>query len=253
MTDSLRQLLTGVRALLVLTVLLGIAYPLLMVGVGAVTAVLAAVGAWFVAGRILRPVRAVADTARAITETDLSARIPPGTSRDEMGALVAAVNAMLDRVEDGAAAQRRFVDDAGHELRTPITIVRGHLDVVDPEDPADVRDAVSLVDDELERMNRIVSDLLVLAKAEQPTFVRPEPTDVEDGLEVVDAQRELRGHVAVVLGLAVAVRRGLPRAVQGPAVSGDDLALVEPDTQRPRDRVDRCPFHRHGSSFLDDI
>ncbi|MFC5060816.1 sensor histidine kinase [Actinomycetospora atypica] len=152
---------------------------LLMVGVGAVTAVLAAVGAWFVAGRILRPVRAVADTARAITETDLSARIPAGASRDEMGALVAAVNAMLDRVEDGAAAQRRFVDDAGHELRTPITIVRGHLDVVDPGDPADVRDAVALVDDELERMNRIVSDLLVLAKAEQPTFVRTEPTDVD--------------------------------------------------------------------------
>ncbi|MDD7940701.1 HAMP domain-containing protein [Actinomycetospora lutea] len=134
---------------------------LLMVAAGAVTAVLAAVAAWLVAGRILRPVRDVADTARAITETDLSARITArADTRDELGALVRAVNAMLDRVEDGARAQRRFVDDAGHELRTPITIVRGHLEVVDVDDPADVRATVGLVDDELERMNRIVSVLL---------------------------------------------------------------------------------------------
>lgn len=154
----------------------------LMAGAGAVTALLAAGAAYLVAGRILRPVRDVARTARAITETDLTARIPvsPGAgARDEIGTLVATVNAMLDRVEDGARAQRRFVDDAGHELRTPITIVRGHLDVLDADDPVDVREALAVVDDELERMNRIVSDLLVLAKAEQPTFVRPEPTDVE--------------------------------------------------------------------------
>jgi two-component system, OmpR family, sensor kinase len=156
----------------------------LMAVVGAVTALLAAGAAWLVAGRILRPVRDVADTARAITETDLSARITTGAEgRDELGALVRAVNAMLDRVEDGSRAQRRFVDDAGHELRTPITIVRGHLDVLDVDDPADVREAVALVDDELERMNRIVTDLLVLAKAEQPEFVSPAPTDVTALLE----------------------------------------------------------------------
>jgi signal transduction histidine kinase len=153
----------------------------LMAGAGAVTGLLAAAAAWALAGRILRPVRDVALTAQAITETDLSARIPvvprPGR-RDEVGELVEAVNAMLDRIEEGALAQRRFVDDAGHELRTPITIMRGHLDVVDTSDPDDVRSTLELVDDELGRMNRIVSDLLVLAKAGQPQFVRPEPTDV---------------------------------------------------------------------------
>jgi signal transduction histidine kinase len=153
----------------------------LMAGAGAVTGLLAAAAAWALAGRILRPVRDVALTAQAITETDLSARIPvvprPGR-RDEVGELVEAVNAMLDRIEEGSLAQRRFVDDAGHELRTPITIMRGHLDVVDTADPDDVRSTLELVDDELGRMNRIVSDLLVLAKAGQPQFVRPEPTDV---------------------------------------------------------------------------
>jgi signal transduction histidine kinase len=85
---------------------------------------------------------------------------------------------MLDRIETGVAAQRRFVDDAGHELRTPITIIRGHLDVLDPRDPGDVTSTIALVDDELERMNRMVSDLLLLAQSEQPAFLRPEPTDV---------------------------------------------------------------------------
>ncbi|WP_233491452.1 cell wall metabolism sensor histidine kinase WalK [Blastococcus sp. TBT05-19] len=151
----------------------------LMLGVGAVTALLAAGGAWVVAGRVLAPVRAVATTAQGITETDLSGRIPvEGRPADELTDLARAVNAMLDRVENGVAAQRRFLDDAGHELRTPITIVRGHLEVLDPADPGDVRQTVALVDDELERMNRMVSELLLLARAEQPEFVRVQPADV---------------------------------------------------------------------------
>ena len=140
----------------------------IMLVVGGITALVAAAGAWLVAGRILRPLRDVAATARTITDTDLSGRIPGSTDADELGDLVRTVNAMLDRVETGVAAQRQFVDDAGHELRTPITIVRGHLEVLDPADPQDVRSTVALVDDELDRMNRMVSDLLLLARSEQP-------------------------------------------------------------------------------------
>ncbi|MCZ2857024.1 sensor histidine kinase [Blastococcus sp. VKM Ac-2987] len=153
----------------------------LMLGVGALTVLLAAAGAWVVAGRVLAPVRAVATTAQGITETDLSGRIPvEGRPADELAELAVAVNAMLDRVEGGVAAQRRFLDDAGHELRTPITIVRGHLEVLDPADPDDVRQTVALVDDELDRMNRMVSELLLLARAEQPEFVRVQPADVAE-------------------------------------------------------------------------
>ena len=151
----------------------------IMLAVGAGTMLLAAAGAWVVAGRVLQPVRDVVATAQGITETDLSGRIPvEGRPGDELTELAVTVNSMLDRVEQGVAAQRRFLDDAGHELRTPITIVRGHLDVLDPADPADVRETVALVDDELGRMNRLVSDLLLLARAEQPAFVRPQPVDV---------------------------------------------------------------------------
>ncbi len=150
----------------------------LMLLVGGATLLGGAAAAWLVAGRILRPLRDVASTARSITETDLSGRIPDHGEGDELGELVRTVNAMLDRVEGGVAAQRRFVDDAGHELRTPITIVRGHLEVLDPADPDDVAATVALVDDELDRMNRMVSDLLLLARSEQPAFLRPAPTDV---------------------------------------------------------------------------
>lgn len=153
---------------------------------GAVTLLIALAGAWVVAGRILAPLRHVVETAHGITETDLSARIPAeGAGNDELGRLAQTVNAMLDRVERGVSAQRRFVDDAGHELRTPITIVRGHLEVMDTGDADDVRATVALVDDELERMNRMVSDLLLLARAEQPAFLHPREVDVGELTEEV--------------------------------------------------------------------
>lgn len=150
----------------------------LMLLVGAATLFGAIGAAWLVAGRILRPLRDVANTARTITDTDLSRRIPSRGEGDEMDSLVRTINGMLDRIEAGVSAQRRFIDDAGHELRTPITIVRGHLEVLDPDDPDDVRSTVALVDDELVRMNRMVTDLLLLARSEQPTFLTPEPTDI---------------------------------------------------------------------------
>ena len=151
----------------------------LMLIVGGLTLLGAVGAAWLVAGRILRPLRDITETARTITETDLSQRIPHRDGDgDELGDLVTTINGMLDRVETGVDAQRRFIDDAGHELRTPITIIRGHLEVLDRTDPADVASTVSLVDDELERMNRMVSDLLLLAQSEQPAFLHPEFVDV---------------------------------------------------------------------------
>ncbi|MEX5719948.1 sensor histidine kinase [Geodermatophilus maliterrae] len=176
----------------------------LMLGVGGVTLLIAAAGAWVVAGRVLAPVRAVASTAQGITETDLSGRIPvDDRPEDELTDLAVAVNAMLDRVEGGVAAQRRFLDDAGHELRTPITIVRGHLDVLDPADPDDVRQTVALVDDELERMNRMVSELLLLARSEQPAFVRLQPVDVAElTTEVFGKVRQLGDRVWQLGGAA---------------------------------------------------
>ncbi len=133
---------------------------------------------WAVAGRILAPVRLVRTTAAELTEQDLTRRIPV-EGRDDIAALAETFNAMLDRLERAFAAQRVFVDDAGHELRTPITIVRGHLELMG-DDPADREETVRLVTDELDRMSRIVEDLLLLAGAERPDFVRPEPVQLAE-------------------------------------------------------------------------
>ncbi|WP_200903354.1 sensor histidine kinase [Arthrobacter sp. RIT-PI-e] len=132
--------------------------------------------AWLVAGQILRPIRDVRRVAAEITESDLTARVPV-QGRDDVAALASTFNDMLDRLEHAYVTQRNFIDDASHELRTPITVIRGHLELIDDE-PASRAATLSLVDGELSRMARIVSDLLLLVKAERPDFVQPTPVDV---------------------------------------------------------------------------
>jgi signal transduction histidine kinase len=146
--------------------------------VAGVVLVIAIGAAWVVAGRLLRPVRELTDSAQSITETDLSRRIPV-EGDDEIAVLARTFNEMLDRLEGAFTAQRTFIDDAGHELRTPITIVRGHLELMG-DDPEDRAQTLALVTDELDRMGRIVDDLLLLAKAEQPDFVQAEEVELSD-------------------------------------------------------------------------
>lgn len=137
---------------------------------------LASVLAWVAAGRILRPLSDLTETAMSINETDLSRRIVV-QGDDEIAELGTTFNSMLDRLDEAFASQRRFVDDAGHELRTPITIIRGNLELMG-DDPEERKATVKLVTDELDRMTRIVDDLLDLAKSEQPDFVQRAAVDL---------------------------------------------------------------------------
>ncbi len=140
--------------------------------------VLIGLGGWLVAGRLLRPLRLLREAAEQISHDHLARRIPV-TGRDDVTELTRTVNAMLDRLDNAFDTQQRFLDDAGHELRTPITIVRGHLEVLDPRDPAEVVGTRDLVMDELDRMARLVNDLIVLAQAGRPDFVRLERVDLD--------------------------------------------------------------------------
>jgi signal transduction histidine kinase len=126
--------------------------------------------AYLTVGRVLAPLRALGGTARAISSgDDLSRRIDVH-GHDEIADLARMFNAMLDRLEAAFALQREFVSDAGHELRTPITIIRGHLELLE-DDPAERRRTITVVTDELDRMSRFVEDLLTLAKSERPDFL----------------------------------------------------------------------------------
>ena len=156
-------------------------------GVALGVLVLASLLAWVVAGRVLAPLRQLRDTAQSITDTDLGRRIAV-RGDDELADLARTFNAMLDRLEDAFGSQKAFISDAGHELRTPITIVRGHLELLEDDDPEEREATVELVTDELDRMSRLVNDLLLLAKAQRPDFLQPETLDAADLTEELFAK-----------------------------------------------------------------
>ena len=140
--------------------------------------------AWFAVERLLRPIEQLRRATESIGEEDLTTRVPV-KGRDDLTALAAAVNRMLDRVQTSVEAQRNLLDDVGHELRTPIAVVRGHLELTDPADPEDVRQTQLLALDELDRMGMLVGDLILLAKSVQSDFVTPVDTDVAELTELV--------------------------------------------------------------------
>lgn len=129
--------------------------------------------------RLLRPLRDLSETAREIGETDLSRRVPE-TGNDDITALTRTINEMLDRLENAFSEQRQFLDDAGHELRTPLTVLSGHLELLDVDDPEEVEATRALLLDEVERMSRLVDDLILLAKSRRPDFVTPRPVDLDE-------------------------------------------------------------------------
>ena len=146
--------------------------------VGLVMLVVGSLLAIRLAEHILAPVRLVTRTARSISETDLSQRIPI-RGYDEISELSSTFNDMLERLNSAFATQRRFINDAGHELRTPITVIGGHLELMG-DDADDRRRTLELVSDELQRMSRMVDDLLTLARTEQPDFLRLRVVDLDE-------------------------------------------------------------------------
>jgi signal transduction histidine kinase len=158
--------------------------------VAAVSLLLITASAYAIAGRLLKPVRQLQEAARTISHTDLTRRIE-ARGNDDLTELTHTVNDMLDRLQEAFSGQRQFLDDAGHELRTPITIVRGHLELLDPGDTADVKQTVDLVTDEVDRMSRLVDDLILLAKSRRPDFLRRECVSIRELTD--DVAEKLRG------------------------------------------------------------
>lgn len=159
--------------------------------VGALVMIFAAFASWLVAGRTLEPIRRLQTTAQQISETDVSGRIEV-TGNDEFAELTVTINEMLDRLEGALKAQRQLLDDVGHELRTPVTIVSGHLELMDPQDPEDVKQSRDIAMDELSRMSLLINDLVTLAKSNRTDFVQPIPTEVGTLLdEILDKSRGL--------------------------------------------------------------
>ena len=156
---------------------------------------------WLIAGRALRPLKSVVETADSIARTrDLKRRLPPAKRRDEIGLLSESFNGMLEQVEGANQqltvaldAQRRFVADASHELRTPLTTIRGNADLLaqGPAVTEDVRAAAARdIASESERMSRLVEHLLTLAQADAGQHLELAPIELRSTIASVCRQAQ---------------------------------------------------------------
>lgn len=168
-SDELITESTGV----VVAVLAG-GLPFLVLLVGLVT--------WRTVGRTLQPVEAIRREVEEISGAELHRRVPDGQTDDEIGRLADTMNRMLDRLEASAARQRRFISDASHELRSPVAVIRQHVEVVlaHPGRTSAEELAETVLAEDL-RIQRLVEDLLLLARADENTLrVNWRPVDLDD-------------------------------------------------------------------------
>jgi signal transduction histidine kinase len=248
---------------------LEIAFPVLVGSAGLL--------AWLLAGRALRPVEAIRTEVEAITGSTLDRRVPVPPSGDEVARLANTMNLMLDRLEDASNRQQRFVADASHELRSPVTAIRTELEVAQrtagPDDWPRV--AERLLHEEA-RLEAVIADLLLLASLDEPTPVsdgividlaelateeaRRRLPDRDTVIVEVDApapvlvqgsRTQLRRAVANLLDNAGAHARGTVRVAvherDGQArvlVDDDGPGIPDADRERVFERFTRLDEHR---------
>lgn len=196
--------------------------------------VVIAASAGLVAARLLRPLRRMRDTAARVSARSLAERLPV-EGNDDVSALAATMNDMLDRLDSALGAQRTLLSDVGHELKTPVTIVSGHLDVMDVDDPSDVRATRALALDELARMGRLIEDLTQEAALRGPSPLNPQATDMAalidqvvvkaSGIEGATARRGKVAPVRALVDRARITQALLQLAQNGVNHGGGDLVF----------------------------
>ena len=179
-------------------------------------------GGWFLAGRALRPVDKITFAAQRIAAGDLSQRLSMPPAQDEIGRLAATFNNMIGRLDTSFRQIRQFTSDASHELRTPLTVMKGETDLI-LRRPRPIEDYKTVLEsnlEEIDRMTRIVDELLFLSRADMGEVkIESLPVALELLVEDVHRQATLLGHdrnIEVVLGTITPV-----------VVQGDDLRLRE--------------------------
>ncbi len=209
---------------------LGIGLPVLLGIVGFVT--------WVLTGRALQPVEAMRAEADRISAAALDRRLPLPEARDEIARLAVTLNSMLDRLQAASVKQRRFVADASHELKSPLAALRAIIEVTTREgDRADIDEVLTDLGHEIDRMQRLVDDLLYLARFDEtaPTH-GPRPCDL-DGI-VRDEAASLRQRTGLTVDTS---------GVGPVRVAGDRGRLA----QLVRNLTDNAARHATGTIWLE--
>jgi len=173
---------------------------LLIIAGPALIAVTAVSGYWL-AGHALAPVERIRRQAASISAEDLGQRLNLNLPDDEVGRLARTFDQMLARLDDSFQRQRRFTADASHELRTPLAIIRGEVDVVleRSRSPQEYRDTLHSVATEVERMSRLVANLLLLSRSDSDEMVLAlTSVDIADLLHVLVEQMQAQAQATNV-------------------------------------------------------
>jgi heavy metal sensor kinase len=177
--------------------------------------ILAGGGGWLLANRVLRPVDRMTQAARRIEAERLTERLEGAETDDELGRLAHTLNEMLARLEAGFAQVRRFSADASHELRTPLTILKGEIEVAlrSAREPAEYQRVLESAHEEVERMARLVDDLLMLSRADAGALRwDKEPVELDRLVEDVAKRGEI---LARARGVQVSIHTLEPLIAHG--------------------------------------
>ncbi len=168
--------------------------------------VLSATGAWFLTGRLLRPIDQMAEKVRRITARDLSQRLKIDQP-DEFGRLASTFDNMIARLQASFERQKRFSSDASHELRTPLAVMQADISLAlrRPRSPAEYRHTLESAQEEVSRLSHIVSDLLTLTRLDTDSAqIAHEPVALDELIEgVVAGLRPLATEKSIMLTYAI--------------------------------------------------
>jgi len=180
---------------------------------------LASAGGYFLARKSLAPVASMNSQTQRISAENLSARLDVTNPRDELGQLATTINDLLTRLENAFKEQQRFIADASHELRTPLAVLRGETEVAlgKTRTIEEYQQSLSLIQDEAERLSRIVEDLFILAR--QPINTRAALN--KERVSLNDAVRDC-ARAAQVLAFRKGVRLKLENDAPSIALNGDE-------------------------------
>ncbi len=180
---------------------------------------LASAGGYFLARKSLAPVASMNSQTQRISAENLSARLDVTNPRDELGHLATTINDLLTRLENAFKEQQRFIADASHELRTPLAVLRGETEVAlgKTRTVEEYQRSLSLIQDEAERLSRIVEDLFILAR--QPINTRAALN--KERISLNEAVRDC-ARAAQVLAFRKGVRLKLHNDSPSIALNGDE-------------------------------